>query len=174
MVTEIPYGTPKGRLIEKMAELLQEKKLPLLADVRDESAEDVRVVLEPRSRTVDPVILMESLFRLTELEARIPLNLNVLVGGLVPKVIGLAECLREWVDHRRVVLQRRSRYRLGQIDRRLEILGGLLIVYLDLDEVIRIIREEDEPKAALMARFELTEIQANAILDTRLRSLRKL
>ncbi len=107
-----------------MAELLQEKKLPLLADVRDESAEDVRVVLEPRSRSVDPVILMESLFRLTELEARISLNLNVLVGGLVPKVIGLAECLREWVDHRRVVLQRRSRYRLGQIDRRLEILGG--------------------------------------------------
>ncbi len=157
-----------------MAELLQEKKLPLLADVRDESAEDVRVVLEPRSRSVDPVILMESLFRLTELEARISLNLNVLVGGLVPKVIGLAECLREWVDHRRVVLQRRSRYRLGQIDRRLEILGGLLIVYLDLDEVIRIIREEDEPKPALMARFELTEVQANAILDTRLRSLRKL
>ncbi len=124
VVTEIPYGIPKGRLIEKMAELLQEKKLPLLADVRDESAEDVRVVLEPRSRSVDPVILMESLFRLTELEARISLNLNVLVGGLVPKVIGLAECLREWVDHRRVVLQRRSRYRLGQIDRRLEILGG--------------------------------------------------
>ena len=174
IVTEIPYGIPKGRLIEKMAELLQEKKLPLLADVRDESAEDVRVVLEPRSRTVDPVILMESLFRLTELEARIPLNLNLLVGGLVPKVIGLTECLREWVDHRRVVLQRRSRHRLGQIDRRLEILGGLLIVYLDLDEVIRIIREEDEPKPALMARFELTEIQANAILDTRLRSLRKL
>ncbi len=132
------------------------------------------MVLEPRSRSVDPVMLMESLFRLSELEARVPLNLNVLVGGVVPRVIGLAECLREWVDHRRVVLQRRSTYRLGQIDRRLEILGGLLIVYLDLDEVIRIIREEDEPKAALMARFELTEVQANAILDTRLRSLRKL
>jgi len=131
-------------------------------------------VLEPRSRSVDPVMLMESLFRLSELESRIPLNLNVLVGGVVPRVIGLAECLREWVDHRRVVLQRRSSYRLGQIERRLEILGGLLIVYLDLDEVIRIIREEDEPKAALMARFELTEVQANAILDTRLRSLRKL
>ncbi|GJD68987.1 DNA topoisomerase IV subunit A [Methylobacterium gnaphalii] len=174
VVTEIPYGVPKSRLIEKMAELLQEKKLPLLADVRDESAEDVRVVLEPRSRSVDPVVLMESLFRLTELEARIPLNLNVLVGGLVPRVIGLAEALREWIDHRRVVLQRRSTYRLGQIDRRLEILGGLLIVYLDLDEVIRIIREEDEPKPALMKRFELTEIQANAILDTRLRALRKL
>ena len=174
VVTEIPYGIPKSRLIEKMAELLQEKKLPLLADVRDESAEDVRIVLEPRARNVDPVILMESLFRLTELEARIPLNLNVLVDGLVPRVIGLAECLKQWVDHRRVVLQRRSRFRLGQIERRLEILGGLLIVYLDLDEVIRIIREEDEPKASLMARFTLSEIQANAILDTRLRSLRKL
>ncbi|MBB2962701.1 DNA topoisomerase IV subunit A [Methylobacterium sp. R2-1] len=174
VVTEIPYGVPKARLIEKLADLLQEKKLPLLADVRDESAEDVRVVLEPRSRSVDPVMLMESLFRLSELESRIPLNLNVLVGGVVPRVIGLAECLREWADHRRVVLQRRSSYRLGQIERRLEILGGLLIVYLDLDEVIRIIREEDEPKAALMARFELTEVQANAILDTRLRSLRKL
>ncbi|MFD6319199.1 DNA topoisomerase IV subunit A [Methylorubrum thiocyanatum] len=174
VVTEIPYGVPKARLIEKLADLLQEKKLPLLADVRDESAEDVRVVLEPRSRSVDPVLLMESLFRLSELEARVPLNLNVLVGGVVPRVIGLAECLREWVDHRRVVLQRRSSYRLGQIERRLEILGGLLIVYLDLDEVIRIIREEDEPKVALMARFELTEVQANAILDTRLRSLRKL
>ena len=174
VVTEIPYGVPKARLIEKLADLLQEKKLPLLADVRDESAEDVRVVLEPRSRSVDPVMLMESLFRLSELEARVPLNLNVLVGGVVPRVIGLAECLREWVDHRRVVLQRRSGYRLGQIERRLEILGGLLIVYLDLDEVIRIIREEDEPKAALMARFELTELQANAILDTRLRSLRRL
>ena len=174
VVTEIPYGVPKARLIEKLAELLQEKKLPLLADVRDESAEDVRVVLEPRARNVDPVILMESLFRLTELEARIPLNMNVLVGGQVPRVIGLADALREWLDHRRVVLQRRSRFRLGQIDRRLEILGGLLIVYLDLDEVIRIIREEDEPKPALMLRFTLTEVQANAILDTRLRSLRKL
>ena len=174
VVTEIPYGVQKARLIEKLAELLQERKLPLLADVRDESAEDVRIVLEPRARNVDPVILMESLFRLTELESRISLNMNVLVGGLVPRVIGLSEALREWLDHRRVVLQRRSRHRLGQIDRRLEILGGLLIVYLDLDEVIRIIREEDEPKPALMKRFELTEIQANAILDTRLRSLRKL
>ncbi len=165
---------PKARLIEKMAELLQEKKLPLLADVRDESAEDVRVVLEPRSRTVDPVVMMESLFRLTELESRISLNMNVLVGGTVPRVIGLAEALREWLDHRRVVLQRRSRHRLAQIERRLEILGGLLIVYLDLDRVIQIIREEDEPKAELMRVFELTELQANAILDTRLRSLRKL
>ena len=175
VVTEIPYGVPKSRLIEKIAELVGEKKLPLLADVRDESAEDVRVVLEPRARTVDPVVMMESLFRLTELEARIPLNINVLTqGGKVPKVLGLAECLREWLDHRRDVLQRRSRHRLAAIERRLEILGGLLIVYLDLDRVIKIIREEDEPKAELMRVFELTELQANAILDTRLRSLRRL
>ena len=174
VVTEIPYGVPKSRLIEKIAELLQERKLPLLADVRDESAEDVRVVLEPRARTVDPVILMESLFRLTELESRIRMNVNVLAGGKVPKVLGLAECLREWLDHRREVLVRRSRHRLAAIDKRLEILGGLLIVYLDLDRVIKIIREEDEPKQELMRFFKLTEVQANAILDTRLRSLRKL
>jgi topoisomerase IV subunit A len=174
VVTEIPYGVPKSRLIEKMAELLNERKLPLLADVRDESAEDVRVVLEPRSRAVDPVILMESVFRLTELESRIPLNVNVLSGGRVPKVLGLVECLREWVDHRREVLLRRSRFRLAQIERRLEILRGLLIIYLDLDRVIKIIREKDEPKPELMRVFKLTELQANAILDTRLRSLRKL
>jgi len=174
VVTEIPYAVPKSRLIEKIAELLQEKKLPLLADVRDESAEDIRVVLEPRSKTVDPIILMESLFKLTELESRIPMNVNVLAGGKVPKVLGLAECLREWLDHRREVLIRRSKFRLAAIDRRLEILGGLLIVYLDLDRVIKIIREEDEPKQELMRVFKLTEVQANAILDTRLRSLRKL
>jgi topoisomerase-4 subunit A len=174
VVTEIPYGVPKSRLIEKIAELLQERKLPLLGDVRDESAEDVRVVLEPRSRTVDPVILMESLFRLTELESRIPVNINVLAGGKVPKVLGLAECLKEWLGHRREVLLRRSRHRLAAIERRLEILGGLLIVYLDLDRVIKIIREEDEPKEELMRFFKLTELQANAILDTRLRSLRRL
>ncbi|MFL5004297.1 MAG: DNA topoisomerase IV subunit A [Microvirga sp.] len=174
VVTEIPYGLPKARLIEKMAELLAERKLPLLADVRDESTEDVRIVLEPRARTVDPVVLMESLFRLTELESRIPLNVNVLSGGKVPKVLGLAECLREWLDHRREVLIRRSRHRLAAIDKRLEILRGLLIVYLDLDRVIKIIREKDEPKQELMRVFRLTEMQANAILDTRLRSLRKL
>jgi topoisomerase-4 subunit A len=174
VVTEIPYSVPKSRLIEKIAELLQEKKLPLLADVRDESAEDVRVVLEPRSRTVDPIILMESLFKLTELESRVPMNVNVLAGGKLPRVLGLAECLREWLNHRRDVLLRRSNHRLAAIERRLEILGGLLIVYLDLDRVIKIIREEDEPKAELMRFFKLTEVQANAILDTRLRSLRKL
>jgi topoisomerase-4 subunit A len=174
VVTEVPYGIAKARLIEKIAELLQEKKLPLLADVRDESAEDVRVVFEPRSRGVDETLLMESLFRLTELEARIPLNMNVLTSGQIPKVLGLAEVLREWLDHRRDVLQRRSRHRLGEIGRRLEILGGLLIIYLDLDRVIRIIREEDEPKPELMAAFKLTEVQAEAILNTRLRSLRRL
>jgi topoisomerase-4 subunit A len=174
VVTEIPYLVQKARLIEKIAELLNEKKLPLLADVRDESAEDVRIVLEPRVRTVDPVMLMESLFRLTELESRIPMNMNVLTGGLTPRVLGLSEALREWLDHRRVVLQRRSQFRLNQIDKRLEILRGLLIVYLDLDRVIKIIREEDEPKAELMRVFELSDVQAEAILNTRLRSLRKL
>src|SRR5215217_7260357 len=174
VVTEIPYGIPKSRLIEKIAELLHERKLPLLADVRDESTDEVRVVFEPRAKTVDPIILMESLFKLTELESRVPMNVNVLAGGKVPKVLSLAECLREWLDHRREVLIRRSKFRLAAIDRRLEILGGLLIVYLDLDRVIKIIREEDEPKQELMRVFKLTELQANAILDTRLRSLRKL
>jgi topoisomerase-4 subunit A len=174
VVTEIPYGVPKSRLIEKIAELVQERKLPLIGDIRDESAEDVRVVIEPRARTVDPTVMMESLFRLSELESRVSMNVNVLAGGKVPKVLGLVECLREWIDHRREVLIRRSRHRLDAIERRLEILRGLLIVYLDLDRVIKIIREEDEPKIELMRVFELTEIQANAILDTRLRALRKL
>lgn len=174
VVTEIPYMVSKGRLIEKIAELLNDKKLPLVADLRDESAEDIRIVIEPRARNVDPNLMMESLFRLSELEARISMNMNVLTGGLVPRVLGLNEALRAWLDHRREVLQRRSRFRLGQIDKRLEILRGLLIVYLDLDRVIKIIREEDEPKIELMKVFDLTEIQANAILDTRLRALRKL
>lgn len=174
VVTEIPYLVTKGRLIEKIAELLQDRKLPLVADMRDESTEDVRIVFEPRSRTVDAALMMESLFKLTELESRIPLNMNVLTGGLAPRVLSLPEALRAWLDHRREVLLRRSRFRLGQIERRLEILRGLLIVYLDLDRVIRIIREEDEPKAELMRAFALTEVQANAILDTRLRSLRRL
>lgn len=174
VVTEIPYMVSKGRLIEKIAELLNERKLPLVADLRDESAEDIRIVIEPRARNVDANLMMESLFRLSELEARIPMNMNVLTGGLVPRVLGLAEALRAWLDHRREVLQRRSRFRLGQIEKRLEILAGLLIVYLDLDRVIKIIREEDEPKIELMKAFELTEVQANAILDTRLRALRKL
>jgi topoisomerase-4 subunit A len=174
VVTQIPYMVSKGRLIEKIAELLNERKLPLVADLRDESAEDIRIVIEPRARTVDANLMMESLFRLSELEARIPMNMNVLTGGLVPRVLGLAEALRAWLDHRREVLIRRSRHRLAQIEKRLEILTGLLIVYLDLDRVIKIIREEDEPKTELMKVFQLTEVQANAILDTRLRALRKL
>ena len=174
VVTEIPYNVQKSRLIEKIAELLNEKKLPLLADVRDESAEDIRVVLEPRARTVEAELLMEALFKLTELESRFSVNMNVLIDGKVPKVVGLAEMLKAWLGHRREVLLRRSRHRLGKIDARLEILSGLIIAFLNLDEVIRIIREEDEPKPVLMKRFEITDIQANAILDTRLRQLRKL
>lgn len=174
IVTEIPFQVQKSRLIEKIAELLIARKLPLLEDVRDESAEDVRLVLVPKSRSVDPTILMESLFKLSELENRIPLNMNVLSMGRVPKVMALNEVLLEWLDHRREVLQRRSRFRLAAIDRRLEILGGYLVAYLNLDEVIRIIREEDEPKPALMARFTLTDLQAESILNMRLRSLRKL
>ncbi|MFC3071805.1 DNA topoisomerase IV subunit A [Shinella pollutisoli] len=174
VVTEIPYQVQKSRLIEKIAELLIARKLPLLEDVRDESAEDVRIVLVPKSRTVDPTILMESLFKLSELESRIPLNMNVLSMGRVPKVMGLRDVLVEWLDHRREVLLRRSRHRLAAIDRRLEILGGYLVAYLNLDEVIRIIREEDEPKPVLMETFSLTDVQAEAILNMRLRSLRKL
>jgi topoisomerase-4 subunit A len=174
VITEIPYLVQKSRLVEKIAELLNEKKLPLVGDVRDESAEDVRLVIEPKSKNIDPELMMESLFRLTELENKIPLNLNVLVKGKIPKVLGLAECLREWLDHLRDVLLRRSRYRKSQIEHRLEILGGYLIAYLNIDKVIKIIRTEDEPKPVLMKTFKLTEIQAEAILNMRLRSLRKL
>jgi topoisomerase IV subunit A len=174
VITQIPYLVRKSNLIEKIADLLAERKLPLVADIRDESAEDVRVVIEPRLKSVDPALMMESLFKLTELESRISLNLNVLIDGVTPRVVSLLEALRAWINHRRVVLQRRMSYRLGKIDHRLEILGGLLVVYLNLDEVIRIIREEDDAKASLIQRFTITEIQANAILDTKLRSLRKL
>jgi topoisomerase IV subunit A len=173
-ITEIPWLVQKSRLVEKIAELLNDKKLPLVGDVRDESAEDIRLIIEPKSRAVDPELLMESLFRLTELESRIPLNLNVLIKGRIPKVVGLAECLREWLDHLRDVLLRRSNYRKEQIEHRLEILGGYLIAYLNIDKVIKIIRTEDEPKPALIKAFKLTEIQADAILNMRLRSLRKL
>ncbi|MHC2251530.1 topoisomerase-4 subunit A [Bradyrhizobium embrapense] len=174
VVTEIPWLVQKSRIVEKVAELINEKKLPLVADIRDESAEDVRVVLEPKSRTVDPALMMESLFRLTELESKISLNLNVLIKGRIPKVVGLAECLREWLDHLRDVLIRRSNFRKGQIEHRLEILGGQLIAFLNLDKVIKIIRTEDEPKPVLMKTFKLTEIQADAILNMRLRNLRRL
>jgi topoisomerase IV subunit A len=174
VITEIPWLVQKSRLVEKIAELLNEKKLPLVGDVRDESAEDVRLVIEPKSRAVDPALMMESLFRLTELESKISLNLNVLIKGKIPKVVGLAECLREWLDHLRDVLVRRSNYRKTQIENRLEILGGYLIAYLNIDKVIKIIRTEDEPKPALIKAFKLTEVQADAILNMRLRSLRKL
>jgi topoisomerase-4 subunit A len=174
VVTEIPYGVQKARLIEKIAELLIARKLPLLEDVRDESAEDIRIVLAPKSRTVDPGLLMESLFKLTELESRFPLNMNVLSRGKVPNVLSLRAVLREWLEHRKDVLVRRSRHRLAEIERRLEILGGYLIAYLNIDEVIRIIREEDEPKPVMMARWSLTDMQAEAILNMRLRALRKL
>src|SRR5215813_1594364 len=174
VVTEIPWLVQKSRLIEKIAELLNEKKLPLVGDIRDESAEDIRIVIEPRAKTVDPELMMESLFRLTELESRIPLNLNVLIKGRIPKVVGLAECLREWLDHLRDVLIRRSNFRKEQIERRLEILGGYLIAYLNIDKVIKIIRTEDEPKPVLIKTFKLTDIQADSILNMRLRNLRKL
>jgi topoisomerase-4 subunit A len=174
VVTEIPYQVQKARLVERIAELLLAKKLPLLADVRDESTEEVRLVLEPKSRTVDPALLMESLFKLTELETRLPLNMNVLSRGQVPNVLSLRQVLREWLDHRKVVLMRRAQYRLAKIDHRLEVLDGYLIVYLNLDQVIKIIREKDEPKPALMRAFKLTDVQAEAILNMRLRALRKL
>ena len=174
VITEIPFQVQKSRLVEKIAELLIARKLPLLEDVRDESAEDVRLILVPKSRSVDPTILMESMFKLTELENRIPLNMNVLSMGKVPRVMALNEVLTEWLAHRRDVLIRRSQFRLAQIDKRLEILGGLLIAYLNLDEVIRIIREEDEPKPVMVARWDLTDLQAESILNMRLRNLRKL
>jgi topoisomerase-4 subunit A len=174
VVTEIPWQVQKSRLVERIAELLNEKKLPLVAEVRDESTEDIRLIIEPRARTVDPELMMESLFKLTELESRIPLNMNVLVKGRIPKVVGLAEALREWLDHRREVLVRRSNFRLREIEHRVEVLGGLLVAYLNLDKVIKIIRREDEPKPVLMSTFKLTEIQADAILNMRLRNLRRL
>ncbi|MBX9699392.1 MAG: DNA topoisomerase IV subunit A [Acetobacteraceae bacterium] len=174
VVTEIPYQVQKSRLIEQMAALMEEKKLPLLGDVRDESTDVVRLVLEPKARTVEPAVLMETLFRATGLETRFSLNMNVLDAERTPRVMGLKEVLRAWLDHRHVVLVRRTEHRLAAIARRLEILDGYLVVYLNLDEVIRIVREEDKPKEALMAAFSLTEMQATAILDMRLRSLRKL
>jgi topoisomerase-4 subunit A len=174
VVTEMPYQVQKSRLVERIAELLNQKKLPFLADVRDESAETIRLVLVPRSRTVEPEVLMEQLFRGTDLEVRLGLNMNVLDAAGVPRVMGLAEVLEAYLAHRMEVLVRRSRHRLAKVEDRLEVLEGYLKAFLDLDEVIRIIREEDEPKAALMRRFELTDRQAEAILNLRLRNLRRL
>jgi topoisomerase-4 subunit A len=174
VVTEIPHLVQKSKLIEALAAVIENKKAPLLGDVRDESAEEIRIVIEPKSRTVEPDVLMESLFKLTALESRISLNMNVLDAQGAPRVMSLKEVLRAFLDHRRDVLQRRTAHRLEKIAARLEVLKGLLIVYLNLDEVIRIIRNEDDPKAKLIARFKLNEVQADAILNTRLRQLRKL
>jgi len=174
VVTEIPYQVQKARLVEQIAQLLEEKKLPLLADVRDESAELVRLVLEPRTRGVEPEVLMETMFRATALETRFPLNMNVLTADRTPVVLGLKGVLRAWLDHQHEVLVRRTRHRFAAIERRIEVLEGYLAVFLNLDEVIRIVREEDEPKPALIARFTLTDLQAEAILNMRLRSLRRL
>jgi topoisomerase-4 subunit A len=196
VITEIPYQVPKSRLIEKLAELIQLKKIPLLADIRDESAEDIRLILEPRSRTVEPEVLMAALFKVSDLETRFSMNMNVLIDGRVPKVCSLKEVLRAFLDHRREVLRRRSEHRVEKIDHRLEILEGFIITFLNLDRVIDIIRYDNDPKAALMAEDwgkthvramsekdyvppapgegELTELQAEAILNMRLRSLRRL
>jgi topoisomerase-4 subunit A len=174
VVTQIPYQVKKADLIEQLAGLIESKRAPLLADVRDESAEDVRLVLEPRARTVEPDVLMESLFKLSDLETRISVNMNVLNAGGAPQVMGLKGALQAFLDHRREVLVRRARFRLAKIEQRLHILAGLLIVFLDLDEVIRIVRFEDEPKARLIERFEISDVQAEAILNTRLRQLAKL
>src|SRR3954471_814873 len=174
VVDQIPYGVQKSKLIERMAELLDQKKLPLLDDVRDESAEDIRIMLAPKSRTVDAALLMEQLFRQTDLEARVPLNMNVLDSGLIPRVMSLKEVLTAFVNHRRDVLERCSKHRLEKIASRLEVLEGYLAVYLNLDKVIKIIRTRDEPKPELMKAFRLTDNQAEAILNMRLRALRKL
>ncbi len=174
VITEVPYQVQKAKLIEQLADLIENKKAPLLDDVRDESAEDIRVVLEPKSRNVEPEALMESLFRQSDLETRFSINMNVLDEGKAPKVMGLRGLLQAYLNHQQVVLVRRSNHRLGKIAHRLDVLAGFLIVYLNLDEVIRIIREEDDAKTALMARFQLNEVQVEAVLNMRLRSLRKL
>ncbi len=174
IVTQMPYQVQKSKLVEKIAEAILNKKIPVLADVRDESADDIRLVLEPKNRAVDPAVLMETLFRLSDLETRFSLNMNVLIDGVTPKVCDLRELLRAFLDHRRAVLLRRAQHRLGKIDHRLEVLEGYIIAFLNLDRVIEIIRTEDEPKPVMIAEFELTDVQAEAILNMRLRNLRKL
>lgn len=174
IITEVPYQVVKSKLIEKIAALLMDKKLPLLNDIRDESAQDVRIVLEPKNRTVDAALLMEHLFKQTDLEVRFTMNMNVLDSDTVPRVMNIKEVLVEFLNHRHIVLKRRVNYRLDKINARMELLSGYLIAYLNLDEVIRIIREDDEPKACLMKKFELSDTQAEAILNMKLRSLRKL
>jgi len=174
IVTEMPYQVGKSKLIEDLAALIDLKKAPLLGDVRDESAEDVRLVIEPKSRTIDAEVLMESLFKLSDLEVRFPINMNVLDATGTPRVMGLKACLQAFLDHRRDVLIRRSQWRIERVEKRLHLLEGLRIVFLNLDEVIRIVREEEQPKAVLIARFGLSEMQADYILDTRLRQLARI
>jgi len=174
IITEIPYQVQKSRLIEKLAEIIELKKSAGLADVRDESAEDIRIVLEPKSKNIDAALLMESLFKISELESRVSLNMNVLDDTRTPRVMDLREVIQSWLDHRRVVLLRRSGQRLSKIADRLEILDGYMIAFLNMDEVIRIIRFEDHPKQELMKAFALTDRQADAILNMRLRALNKL
>ncbi|WP_326914084.1 DNA topoisomerase IV subunit A [Sphingopyxis chilensis] len=174
VISEIPYGVAKGKLIEQIAQLIADKKLPILEDVRDESAEDLRIVLEPKSRNVDPDVLKDSLFRLTELESRFALNLNVLDATRTPKVMGLKQLLTEWLQHQIIVLVRRAQHRISKIDDRLELVAGYIIAFLNLDRIIEIIRTEDEPKPVMIAEFVLTDRQAEAILNMRLRSLRRL
>jgi topoisomerase-4 subunit A len=174
VVTEIPYQVQKSKLIERLADLVTSKKVPILGDVVDESAEDVRIIIEPRAKTVDPTLLMETLFRMSDLEVKIPLNMNVLRDGRTPEVLSLSEVLTVFLDHRRDVLERRAQHRLAKVNHRLEVLGGYLIAYLNLDRVIEIIRNEDEPKPILMTEFSLTDVQVEAMLNMRLRSLRRL
>jgi len=174
VIDEIPYGVAKGKLIEQIAQLIADKKFPVLADVRDESDETLRIVLEPRARTVDPQVLMDGLFRMTDLENRFPLNLNVLDANHTPRVMGITEVMTAWLAHQIDVLIRRSNHRIAQIDSRLELLDGYIIAYLNLDRVIEIIRTEDEPKPVMMAEFGLNDRQVEAILNMRLRSLRRL
>ena len=174
IVTEIPYGIQKGKLIEQIAAIVNDKKLPILADIRDESDSEIRIVIEPRSRTVEADMLMESLFKMSDLEVRFSLNLNVLDANRTPRVMSLRQALQEWVAHQFIVLQRRTTHRLSKIADRIELLHGYIVAYLNLDRVIEIIRTEDEPKPVMMAEFELNERQAEAILNMRLRSLRRL
>ena len=174
VITEIPYQIQKSKLVEKLADLIADRKLPLVGDVRDESAEEIRLIVEPKSRVVDAIVMMESLFKLSELEIRFGLNMNVLSAGQVPNVLGLRNVLQEWLNHRMVVLKRRSQFRLKKITQRLEVLDGYLAAFLNIDEVVRIIRFEEEPKRKLIVTFNLSDIQAEAVLNLRLRALSRL
>jgi len=174
VITEVPYQVQKSRLLEKLADNIDQKKTPLLGNIRDESAEEIRVILEPKNRNVDAETLMESLFRVSDLEIKYNMNMNVLDKSGMPRVMNLREVLLAFLEHQKVVLTRKSNYRLRKIEHRLEVLGGLLVAYLNIDEVIRIIREEDEPKKFMIEKFSITDIQVEAILNMKLRSLRKL